>query len=104
MRLRVRSLASLSGLRVPRGCGSGVGGSCSSDWTPSLATSYATGAALKSQKEKQKKKQKKKKDDDCQGLAEGDRELVSWGQLQSEGDKKSSGSRRHGRKAAERHL
>ena len=64
MKLWVRSLASLSGLRIPHCCdlwcrlqlwlGSGmavaVAGSCSSDLTPSLGTPYAAGASLKSKK------------------------------------------------------
>ena len=68
MRMRVRSLASLSGLRVWRCCelwcrsqielGSRVvvamvqAGTCSYDSALSLGTSYAAGTALKSKKKK----------------------------------------------------
>ena len=72
MRMWVQSLALLSGLRIQR-ChelcrrsqmwlGSCVAvavvwaSSCSSNWTPSLGTSYPVSAALKRQKKKKKKK------------------------------------------------
>ena len=38
MRILVQSLASLSGLRIQRCCGYGIGHSCSSNSTPSLGT------------------------------------------------------------------
>ena len=68
MRLRIQSLASLSGLRIWHCCGllcrlqmrlrSGIAvvvtwaGGYSSNWTPSLGTSCAVGVALKSKKKK----------------------------------------------------
>ena len=77
MRLRVRSLASLSGLRILRcrelwckvadaaqirvAVAVAVAGGYSSDSTPSLGSSpYASGAGFKRQKDKKKKKKKKK--------------------------------------------
>ena len=72
MRLLVRSLALLNGLRIwhcrKLWCRSqmwlrsglavavavAVAGSCSSDWTPSLDPPYVTGAALKKQKIKER--------------------------------------------------
>ena len=72
MRLRVPSLASLSGLRIRRCCGCGVGHRCgsdpavvlaggySSDWTPSLATSICHMSLVP------KDQKKKKKDSRCE--------------------------------------
>ena len=59
MRMWVPSLASLSGLRIPhcRGCRPTAAVLIG---LPSLGTSYATGAALKSKKQKQKQNQKTK--------------------------------------------
>ena len=76
MRLRVQSLASLSGLRIQR-CrelwcssqtwlGSGIAvavvqaSNCSSDWTPRLGTSISHRYGLKKQQQKKKQKTKKK--------------------------------------------
>ena len=71
LRMPVRSLASLTGLRIQRGCdlwqrsqmrlGSQVAvaaaeaGSCGSDFTPCLGTSTCRGCSLKKDKEKKKK-------------------------------------------------
>ena len=76
MRLQVRSLALLSGLRIryrhelwcrsQMQLGSGVAvvvaqaGSCSSDQTPGLGTSTCLRCGLKKIKDKKKKKKKKK--------------------------------------------
>ena len=51
MRLRVRSLASLSGLRIPCGCGCGVGRQLGSNCTPHLGTSIRCGCSPKRTKQ-----------------------------------------------------
>ena len=50
VRIRLWSLALLSGLKTWRGCGCGIGLSCSSDWAPSLRTSICSRCSRKKKK------------------------------------------------------
>ena len=76
MRLRVRSLVSLSGLRIRRCCefwcglptwlgpGVAVAGSNSSNWTPSLGTSMCRRCGPKRTNDQKKKKRRKNSTED----------------------------------------
>ena len=62
MRLRVWSLASISGLRTWHCCGCGVSWQLQSDWTPSLGTSICHRCSpIKTRRQKKKERKKERK-------------------------------------------